>query len=408
MSARKHEGTFATISREILSHPPIAMRKNPARWSLKPLEFVVLCGLTNAARIQRTRQGHDEALKSGRAQIEEEKELDAEFRKDWRRVQHRRQKGGDAKAPRRLHTFDGEFTHRPRVRLKTALKKAGRAGYERARNAQRREGPPKVVSFALTRTAILRFSGLSQDGKNFTILDSILYRLCRPIAVNGFYLPPPINEFYKMGDGQISISLEGEYLPARIFARIPLPLPVRSPIGLALFLFLQNVKTGQLQSGCISMISLCGRLGIPTDISNWRTLEQIHRALDAVNAHLAKLDIPKLRKAGVKLPAKYETREAEDGKVSFVAIPYRAQHDFEDLDGPRNLTKRTRANEISGDLGGEFLNENEINPERHAEYKKKGLAAEEPTQKRSQKLDWREKQSKAHLIPGFGQMRGNS
>jgi hypothetical protein len=297
--------SFAFMPRELLSHPPVA-HHDSTEDLLSPWELAVVAGLLTCARLALNEQNHVEALKGGAATIALEKTLDQEFKEDWRNTHSRRRRGEQAQAPRRSHTFSTEERYKP---VRRSFKSAGKHGYQQAKAKARKQPPPDVITVKLSRSYLLTVSGHADDGDSLRQLDAALKRLCNPILIAGAPKAPLLRQYQRTSSGLLRLRVAGEWLMPP-YLKVPMPLPSRSPSGLALYLFLHTINTSATNIKDISLDSLCRRLGI--DKRGRRLCRQAWtRALAVVNQHLRK------HEGDVR---EYKFKEIDDGKGRFVAI----------------------------------------------------------------------------------------
>src|ERR1041385_3825945 len=225
---------YGTIPRDALLHPP------PVN-ELRPIELAIALGLSALARFELSKCRHNRASVVGARAISKERELADTFNDEWRAVKVARRRGIKDSAPLRMHTFSSKPTHKP-IRLRAALKEAGRHGYRRALAKLQKQPPPDMISIVVSRSALLRAAHLSRDAKNLRLVDNWLDRLRRPVQIKGLTLGAVVLTIEDAGSGRLRIEVSGEWLD-KPYGRVPLPLPVRSALATALYLFLLGIDT---------------------------------------------------------------------------------------------------------------------------------------------------------------------
>ncbi len=309
---------FTGLPTQALLHPPI--RTNPPQGYLTPLEFAVMCGLLNAARAATAQKHHEIAMRAGAKEIERERRRDEEFRAQWAETQKARQRGERAKAPtRRQH---GEDTHTPEP-LATSLRKAGGGAYARTMKRQRLRGAPDEIEIEVSRYKLLRHAGLDNGGANRRRLDAALNRLQHPILLGEEEWPGPLFPLQTQPDGPLKLLVRGLWLPARIFGRLPMPLPLKSAPALALYCFLNVIRSGPANRQGAAADNILHRLGI----SGAKPKRALFRAMDVVNDHLAALDAAPLERLDrpIELPGHFRIEEDSPGYIRFVRRPRRVR-----------------------------------------------------------------------------------
>lgn len=301
---------YGTLPRDVLHHPPVH--------SWRPLDIAIACALSVKARFELARRRHIKALDIGATTIDQEKQYAADFQADWLKVKARRRRGEeDVPAPERFHTYKGS-EYKLHDTHATELRKAGKAGYRRAQRVLRKEPPPELVEIEISRAALLRLAHLSTDAKNRHQLDQTLRRLQKPVRINGTRLPPLIASVDPKAT-RLRLQITGVWLEPP-FGQVPLPLPTRSSIATALYLFLRSVKTSRVNSRAINFEDLCSRIGIDTSQPLFRCKQALHRALGLVNQYVRRLDEDVLDQHGIMAVNGYSIKAANGGdRVRFVA-----------------------------------------------------------------------------------------
>lgn len=269
------------IPRDLLFHPPVK------QW--RPFDLAIMAGLLTAARNALADSQHASAWNAGAQSIGREQEYADQHQQEWREVKEARQRGDDAAAPRRQHTFTADDEYAPTRTTRQTFKAAGKHGYTNRKAALRKQRAPAHIEFELRRSAILLLAGLSNDAKNLERLDLALKRLMRPVVVNRQNKLPVIAFFRQLPSGKIRLRVNGEWLEPP-FGKVPMPLPTRSLVAVALYLFIHTVNTGPASKDSTSFWSLCKRLGMDMRRAHWLCQRDVARALVVINGHLGKLD----------------------------------------------------------------------------------------------------------------------
>jgi hypothetical protein len=313
---RARNPLYVFVPQRLVLTPPIAHRGSNASARVSPFEFAVLAGVLIEARAAVGNAHHTQAYQAAKSTIVQERELHQNFREKWRSVKKRRRLGEQVEAPVRRHTFPVHFVndhdynpHKP-MKLKRALKRAGRYKYQDELRRLRRHHAPDDVVLTVSRYALLRSAGLANNGNNLRKLDQALDRLCR--AVGGGE-PPLVS--WQVDAGKLELHVSGEWLRPPYVA-LPMPLP-RNATTLALTLFVQGIRTERSYKKAISLAALCDRLGVPS----WGPTaanRSINAALDSLNELLAKLDRAALSKYKVYPLASYDIEEVGNGGVRIV------------------------------------------------------------------------------------------
>jgi hypothetical protein len=324
---------YLTISRYLCEYPPIWHRHTRDPDALIAFEFAIAMGVIAAARAEWSSGMQDRAYAAGAKAIEREKALSLAFKKEWRDVNAQRRRGNNPAIPKRQHTFDAEFAYtshnllfadgeertlwRP-IPTPEALRRAGSDANKRRLRRLRQKPAPAQITVDITRRQLLCMSGVATGGHSHRRLDAALKRLTHIGDV------PIVAAVETLPDGRLRLTVSGQWLNLP-FVKVPWPLPIRSPTALALYLFLQAVRTDIMNKKSIASENLYERLGIATrgqhPAARARTLKH---ALKIVNDHLNlyfdadRRDALELRHR-VKVPGGYEMH-SEDDEVRFEAL----------------------------------------------------------------------------------------
>jgi hypothetical protein len=336
---------YVILPYSVLLKPPIRGR---GREYLTPFEFAIATGLVGTARLALEERQHKQRLKAGRRAMERERALAEQFREDWKLVKAARARGEHAEAPQRhteatldemwengpislddLYGKHGliwqEHNRRKPTRLDVALKRAGKLGYAKKKKALRKQSTERVT-IEMSRYKLLQAAGLSDGSMNLRKVDAALQRLTRTVADR----PPVLVAWEALPSGRLRLQVSGAWLPTRAFGRVPI-LPMKSAPALALWLFLHAIPTSRHDGKTMGLPWLCRILGITTK-KGPIARRALHRALDAVNKNLIKLDPDALLHHKIKVPQRYEIQGA-DGGLRFVSVPHQAQ----DPDAPERI-----------------------------------------------------------------------
>ena len=324
---------YVLLPRELLTHPPIRTKHctNPA--AVTPFEFAVIASILVAARSQWSDDVHERSLERGAEQIAEEKQLDEQYRDQWRETNTRRKHGEDRSAPKRASTV-----HKPRYKSKLKaderFRRAGSTGYKQRRKTLAKNGPPDDVIVTLSRPNLLRLAGLPPNMFNRNRLNGAINRVIRPVGD----LPPPVRSWRPTNDGLLQLCVSAKWLLPP-FARVPMPLPVhKSPAALALFLFLNSgIKTSQFNKEGITIRFLFKKLGLSTAPRTYFLSRAVNRALAVINDHLDKLPVT----AHLKVPVQYKFVAIGGGRIRFELIP-RPYREDDDSDEPQTPARRAK------------------------------------------------------------------
>ena len=276
MIQRKHlrkesdRAAFACIWRRVLHNPPITHRHaTNNRGRLTVLEFAVAVAAATRARAERGKMKHQAALAAGKKAI-------------------RRQ---------RRHARAGEYNSFKLAGVSYEFKLAGSAGYMQGEEAF--DSSRFTVSIRLSRSELLRAAGLARNGKNNARLTAALQRLTRPVQVGTAKIKGPL-ESWTVDGPKLRLAVRSTWLPTRHFACVPMPLPTRGSVTLALYLFLFGADLRPDRDTAIRFDRLAQRVGIPLDYPA-HAVRSIKAALARVNAHLATLATHDEAPAGFKL-----------------------------------------------------------------------------------------------------------
>ena len=354
---------LAFVPTKILLKPPIQHRNTgEAKHYLLVDQFAVAIGAVMAARVVYDNNLHKEAFELGGGKgIEREKAADDRHRASMAEMNRRRKRGEDAPFPERHHTFPTEslydkasldslitgelkqFDHYHTVPLGRLLKAAGSHGYKQLKKKLRKQPPPDIICVEISKRALLRRSGLQDDGGNYHRLKSTLNRLKRRVGPKG----PVLKDWALLPNGPLRLRVSGRWLRPP-FGRIAWPPPLRSATACALFMFLNAIDTGVLNQKGIRLKSLYGVLGIEARWSNADALRTLNRALATVNKHLNTINRDAIDKLSdrlkIKVPAQYVIEPmADDEKIRFKAMPFQsreelAAEDFGEEHKVRDLT----------------------------------------------------------------------
>jgi hypothetical protein len=181
----------------------------------------------------------------------------------------------------------------------------------------------------VARRPLLMSVGLPVNGRSRARLKFALDRLRQPIAGRS-----PLLIDYTLRSGRVQLAVAGEWLKVKKgkYKRVLLPLPLKSPTALALFLFLHAINTSPINDTDIRLDRLYARLGIATSKKKGHAdfSYTLNRALKAVNDHVNRLDDKVLQAANLEVPAGYEIKARRgDGRIRFEALPRQLPDDEE-------------------------------------------------------------------------------
>jgi hypothetical protein len=346
MSKHKRRPAYCCIVRELLHFPPISHRHTQDKRGVKPFELAIGLVLVAQARLEHEQDIHIKAFKAGERAILLEKDLDQTFRDDWREVSKARKRDGLKRpAPKRTHAWDfGHDTFKPKAKLPWALQMAGERKYQETRRKLRRSPPSGPITLELSRYSILKLAGFSIFPRNLHKIDAALDRLRHPIVS----FPPILIDWEQLPSGQLRlrVSPSRKWFPVKNFQRVPLPFP-RSPTALALYLLSFWFDLRPQHRRPIDLGKLYARLGLAVQ---WRGVQRVlNKALDAVNAHLSRVDTKALLDEGIKVPFAYEIKPASDTQVLLVAISRRQrvdefyEEDEVEVERPKKIVRRIKA-----------------------------------------------------------------
>jgi hypothetical protein len=326
---RGGEACFATLPRSVLWPPPIKHRHTPAeRHYVSPFELSVLGALLIEARRSWYDGMYRQCMQAGAESIKQDKGEDGKFLGKWDVTNAARKAGeskAEAEAPTREFAFpvmvdlngvgykggpivdamDSEDAYQP-PKLGKAIKAAGQYGYHRKSVELEKQGPPKLINIALTRTKILTLAGLSTRGRNLRQVTQALERLTLPVADQA----APVASWTEES-GQLRLKILGEWL------KPPLPVPTRSPAATALYLMVWQLKTRQrTRYGFMLYTEFCAMLGIPLRHGKHVTHRALWKAVEISNDHLEKkLPRERLEQAGIEVPDVLEIKRVEPAHV---------------------------------------------------------------------------------------------
>lgn len=275
---------FACIWRRVLHNPPITHRNaTNNRGRLTVLEFAVAVAAATRARAELSKMRHQAALAAGKKAIRRE---------------------------RRLVRAD-EFGRLKIAGVSYQFKLAGSDGY--MQGAEAFNSSRFTVSIRLSRSELLRAAGLARNGKNNARLTAALRRLTRPVQVGTAKIKGPL-ESWTVDGPKLRLAVRSMWLPTRHFACVPMPLPTRGSVTLALYLFLFGADLRPDLDTAIRFDRLAQRVGIPLDRPA-HAVRSIKAALKRVNAHLAALATHD------EAPAGFELLPVDDGaRVRILAL----------------------------------------------------------------------------------------
>jgi len=304
--------------------------------------FGVLCAL---ARIERGDYLHTEALEGGQGAIDIELQLADSFSNKWKVTNEARRKGEHASAPQRIHYTDLNKhelqrtpRYKPRKKVK-AIRSAGSLGYAETKASLRLLPMPETVRLETSVLHLLRHMRLSNGGRNWQHLDEALDVLSKPIKVAQYECDPLIS-VRRLKAGRMIIKVCGTWLNIQ-YARVPLPVPIKSTLATKLLLWLRCVRpTSDYKDGKeIGFDTLCKRFGVKGE--RWLRSRSFIRAVETINfEYLSKIDREGLAGTKIKMPAAYEIKIVGDNDtaVSFIAHPRMT----DELDGLKRAHDRTK------------------------------------------------------------------
>ncbi|MGY4176772.1 hypothetical protein ACVIHH_002063 [Bradyrhizobium sp. USDA 4518] len=287
---------------------------------MSPFEIAIIGTLMSLTRQQHGENNHQRALAAGAKGIERELAFDKTFADDWAEVKALRRKGDAAPAPMRQHvapTFTLQEGHSTAPRYKPvnmgkALRNAGHHTYRQAKKRRRRAPMPDWIVVDVARTALLQAAGLTLGARNIARLDEALKTLSSPIKIDGEETPPfcVLEKF----EGRLLLSISGEWLSWQ-YAKVPLPLPIKSSTATELLLWLQYINIYR-SKGDSDYTRLAEKFGYDRA---WRANRAVERALNYLNEHyLPKLNRGLLQKEHkIHLPDFYDV-ESEGARIRFV------------------------------------------------------------------------------------------
>src|SRR5262249_7180872 len=139
----------------------------------------------------------------------------------------------------------------------------GGKAYRRSRRRQLRQGPPPTITVECSRWALLQMAGVPLNDKSRSQIEASLKRLCGPVGK----FPPILHTLEVLPQRKLPLTGAGHWLDLRAkgYARIPLPLQLSTTTALAMYLFLNCIRTiGMHAKGSIKKSRLYERLGMAT------------------------------------------------------------------------------------------------------------------------------------------------
>jgi hypothetical protein len=324
---------WAFVPQRFLLLPPIAHRRHTderyRRYLATPFEFAVGVSLLTAAKITNGLRIHEQAWDAGGKTGKKFKRDNDRHHEKCRQVANMKRNGIEAQFPKSRKSESEKAAdklfylknRRPRPlgpKLASKMSEANRLFKKKLRS--QKLTPDTVVE--ISRRALLVSVGLQADRTNYRQLEAALNRLLKPIGRSLSRLSPILLNWEPMADGRLQMTVSGEWLN-KSFVKVPLPLPVKTPTVLALYLFLHGIRTNHMNKTGIGLKWLCQRLGLTTHRGVKAATEVINDALELVNNHL--------EKQKVRTVERYETNDDDDaaaGQIRFQAIPLQ-QRDIE-------------------------------------------------------------------------------
>jgi hypothetical protein len=331
-STRKHSITpdFVCLPNSILKDPPVHHTHTPARCCfLTPAQWSVACAVLVKARDAWVQERSRRSFIAGMRGIEHEKEDDARYRAEWEEVKAARKQGYKREAPLRHHSF-GSHGERDNLRStfnplepRVAFIVAGSRFNKREYKKLTRKPAPEVVTIELSPYEILKLTGRHHNARKLRAVESVLDRLTQPIAAGreqgSFQHPSVLVAWCKLPDGKLSLLVDsGYWLPHEKYGQVPMPLPTKSPSGLALFMFLHFINPDEEPRRGIEPQKLFDRLGI----RRRNAARYLDRALEVTNDH-----DPSLFDAEGNRIGRYVIRQRSDGTLVFRKDIVQAQDD---------------------------------------------------------------------------------
>ena len=244
--------SYVHILRAIMLSPPIRHRGEAEEVGLSVFEFAIGATAIRLAKKQRSNAAHEYGLRSGA------KSMDAK-RTSKHPVENIH-----------LESADEQFIWQ------------GTDGYERGKRRYNEKHAREDVTIKITRSALLRSSGLSRTTKNNRKVDAALTRLVRPIGKFA-----PILSHLQIRTTTLMLDVAYEWLPIKGGRKLSLPLPTSGPTTLALYLFLSAIDPDK---GSIKVKELYRRLGIRASRPAL-AVRDLKRALKLVNEHRLGLEL---------------------------------------------------------------------------------------------------------------------
>lgn len=196
--------------------------------------------------------------------------------------------------------------------------------------------PPEIIRVDLTRTELLRLSGLSTDTRSLTKLDSLLSRL---LTLTVEDLPSPLSRFVQLRSGRLRLHVASVWIEPS-YVKISLPLPTRSLTAVNLSLFLRTTN----RDGVISLAALCRHIGIDPALPSFSQRRSVRRALNAVNhALIVRWPEPSREPEHRKVPWFYKMMIKTGDRIRFLRA-HPQQEDAYDAE-PKPVRARVRIEE---------------------------------------------------------------
>jgi hypothetical protein len=331
---------FVCLLRTILERPPIKHRHTPDSWRyLNPNEFAVAVAALVAARAAWSDEAHTAAWQAGERQLQRKRQHLRKYKRERHAHRPLYHKGYA------IHEAEPDWIEPPFSRdeceiayelayggpreseqpfpVKQAMTNTGRHAYRRQRQKLRQQSTRAIIVVKLTPRGLLRTAGIQPNGLHHRQFDAILERLLDPVGENG---PAVLDWYQPLRSGLVRLAVNGCWLGSP-FAKVPLPLPLKTPAVLALYLFLAGIDTGASNRRMIDQRTLYRRLGFRTTRGLPYCRRQLDQALEIINRHLAGLDREALAEQNIKVPDHYELEFISRDQVRFVAIRRRQRDD---------------------------------------------------------------------------------
>ncbi len=300
---------------------PTDLCRDPRCHDLRAFDIAVLATVMSLARLVHGDDLHREAREGGRRAIEQEVGYAEDFKIEWDELHQAHRAGQHREAPERFHVATPYRPRKKPMKMKKAIKLAGRAGYNSTKN-DLRERPLPSVSFETTRSLLLRAMKISLATRNRHRLDDALAILSKPMRIGDVRHEPFLAVEWLSADKFVLTVPAGWLDRGLSYQTVPLPLPTKSPLATKLLLWLRVIKPKSeiAENDDINFQKLCELFGIGG--TPWVARQAIDCALDVINyVYLPNIDhdsLLQLKK--VKLPAIYEIKPiAEGNRISFFA-----------------------------------------------------------------------------------------